>query len=411
MATGEQARRGRLASRVGGAGQMLALVREGKAQTIGELATAMDLARSTVVQRLDHLAAVKLLAHVPAEVIGPGNGRGRPAALLRFNPDAGVVLVAQVGMSGWRVAAANLDGAPLAERFDRFPIERGPSAVTEHLAGAMAAVLDTAGRPVSDVRGVGVGLPSAVELSTVRNAGPDDDASWEGFPLAARLRSRFGAPTLVDVDVNLLALGEQRFAWPDTDVLLCVKVGTVIGCGTVIGGKVVSGEHGAAGNIGHIAVTGSKIRCPCGNTGCLDVVASGRALVGQLRAAGLRVNDVPHVAALAASGVPEAAEAARGAGRAIGEVLSHAVNLLNPGVIAFWGYLTGAEAELLAGLRESVYQRSLPSATQSLRLVRSTLGDSAGLAGAAMMVASEILSPEAVDEYLIAQAASGRRPA
>jgi glucokinase len=408
MTTGEeQARRGRLASRIGGAGQILALVREGKAQTIGELATAMDLARSTVVQRLDHLIAVRLLAQQPAELTGSGNSRGRPASVLRFNPGAGVVLVAQVGMSGSRVAATDLDGVTLAEHFERFPIETGPAAVTDHLCGSLAAVLEAAGRPLADVRGVGVGLPSAVELATVRNPGPAGGRSWDGFPLAERLRHRFAAPTLVDVDVNLLALGEQRFAWPDTEVVLCVKVGTVIGCGTVIGGRVVAGEHGAAGNIGHIAVTGSRAPCPCGNTGCLDVVASGRALVTQLRSAGLPVTDVAQVAALATSGVAEAAQAVRDAGRAIGEVLSHAVNLLNPGVIAFWGYLADAEAELLAGIRESVYQRSLPSATQSLRLVRSTLGGSAGLAGAAMMVASEILSPDAVDGYLVAQAAAG----
>jgi glucokinase len=365
----------------------------------------MDAARSTVVQRLDHLIAAKLLVSEPAELAGSVNGRGRPPSVLRFNPDAGVVLVAQVGMSGARVAVTDLEGAMLAQRFEPFPIERGPSAVTSQLCRSLDAILDAVGRPLADVRGVGVGLPSAVELSAVRNLASGEDPSWDGFPLAARLRDRFGVPTLVDVDVNLLALGEQRVAWPATEVLLCVKVGTVIGCGIVIDGKVVGGEQGVAGNIGHISVPGYQTQCPCGSVGCLDVVASGRALVAQLRAAGLPVDDVAHVAALARDGVPEAAQAVRAAGRSIGEVLAHAVNLLNPGVIAFWGYLTEAEAELLAGVRGSVYQRSLPSATQSLRLTRSTLGDSAGLVGAAMMVASEVLSPNAVDDYLSARTA------
>jgi predicted NBD/HSP70 family sugar kinase len=92
----------------------------------------------------------------------------------------------------------------------------------------------------------------------------------------------------------------------------------------------------------------------------------------------------------------------RTAGRRIGEVLASAVNLLNPDVITVWGYL--ADAELLAGIRETVYQQSLPAATGSLKLVPAQLGDDAGLVGAAMIVVSKILAPDAIDEYLTALA-------
>jgi predicted NBD/HSP70 family sugar kinase len=400
----ERPARVRRASGVEGAGQILALVRDGRAQTISELAAAMDMARSTVVQRLDHLVAAGLVVSEPVDMTGPANGRGRPPSVLRFNGGSGVVLAAQVGMSGIRVAAMNLAGARLAEHLEPFPIEYGPTAVLDHLAGSLTDIVRSSGRRLSEVRGLGVGLPSAVELSTVQGIGPSGNESWEGFSLADRLGTIFHVPTLVDVDANMLALGEQRTAWPGVDVLLCVKVGTVIGCGTVVRGNVVAGAQGVAGNIGHIPVPGDRTPCPCGNFGCLDVVASGRALVERLRRKGLHVEDVAHVAALAREGNPEAAQAVRTAGRCIGEVLAYAVNLLNPGVIALWGYLADAETTLLAGIRESVYQRSLPSATHSLQLARATLGDSAGLVGAGMMVASEILSPDAVDEYLTTRA-------
>jgi hypothetical protein len=90
--------------------------------------------------------------------------------------------------------------------------------------------------------------------------------------------------------------------------------------------------------------------------------------------------------------------------------LAYAVNLLNPRVVVVWGYLADAEAELLAGVRESVYQRSLPSATQSLQLVRARLGEGAGLVGAAMIVVSQILEPAVLDDYLTARAAQSPGP-
>jgi predicted NBD/HSP70 family sugar kinase len=262
-------------------------------------------------------------------------------------------------------------------------------------------VLAAAGRSRSEVRGLGIGVPGSIDLS---DQSTPSAARWDRFPVGSRLQAAFGVPAFVDNDVNLLALGEQHSAWPSTDVLLCVKAGSVIGCGIVINGEVVRGAQGVAGNIGHIAVPGDTTPCVCGNVGCLDAVAGGRALVTRLQAAGLPVRDVPHLVALAREGVPEAAQAVRVAGRQIGEVLAYAVNLLNPGVVAVWGYLADVEAELLAGIRESVYQRSLPSTTQSLQLVRARLGDEAGLVGAATLVVSQILRPEMVDEHLAARA-------
>jgi glucokinase len=381
------------------------LIVEGRGRTIAELASAMGMARSTVVQRVDHLVAAGLVVSGPAGSEYPG-GRGRPAALVRFNPASGVVLVAQMGMTGSRVAVTDLNGTMLTERFEACPIEAGPTAVIGHLEESLEAVLTDAGRARTDVRGVGVGVPSAVELSTARSTGTTRGPSWDGISVTGRLREHFGAPAFGDNDVNLLALGEQRSGWPDTDVLLCLKVGSVIGCGTVIRGEVVRGAQGLAGSIGHVPVAGDETPCRCGNVGCLDAVASGRALVARLQASGLAVRDPQHLAELARDGVPEAARAVRAAGRCIGEVIAHAVNLLNPGVIAVWGYLADAEAELLAGVRERVYQRSLPSATRSLQLVRAKLGDGAGLVGAAKLVLSNILSPRAVDEYLVARVAA-----
>lgn len=103
---------------------------------------------------------------------------------------------------------------------------------------------------------------------------------------------------------------------------------------------------------------------------------------------------------MANDGVVPAIAAVRQAGRDLGTVLAGAVNLLNPRIIAFWGYLVGAEEVLFAGIRETLYQEANPAATHRLDLVSTELADLTGLRGASVMVAEQILAPEAIDQRL-----------
>jgi predicted NBD/HSP70 family sugar kinase len=144
------------------------------------------------------------------------------------------------------------------------------------------------------------------------------------------------------------------------------------------------------------------VPCLCGNTGCLEAIASGGALAAALRARGHDTMSSRDVVALARAGSVEAVQLVRAAGRDIGEVLSTAVSLLNPSVIVIGGALAAAGEHLLAGVREVVYRRSLPLATQHLRIVPSRSGERAGVIGAAVMVVERVLSPAQVDELVAA---------
>ena len=197
--------------------------------------------------------------------------------------------------------------------------------------------------------------------------------------------------------MNLLALAERRKSWPDDEVFVCVKIGTLISAAVVVHGRPVHGVDQLAGELGHMKVSGSAAPCSCGSLGCLDAVASGNALVQQLSALGLEVSHVTDVVDLVEHSQPDAVRAVRAAGRHIGEALASVVNLLNPGVITAWGYLTEAETTLFAGIREGLYQAALPRSSENLRLVRTSLGDLAGVRGAALMVIDEVLEPAAVD--------------
>ena len=255
------------------------------------------------------------------------------------------------------------------------------------------------------MRGVGVGVPGPVEFAEGRPVNPPIMPGWDGFPFAARLRAECGAPALVDNDVNIMALGEHWSGWRHAEHLLYVKVGTGIGCGIVAGGHIQRGAQGAAGDMGHIRVAGhDEVVCSCGNHGCLEAVAGGGAVARQLATLGRDARNSRDVVALARAGDPEAVQLVRRSGRLLGEVLAGAVNLFNPEAIVIGGDLAHAHEQLFAGVREIVYQRSLPLATQQLRIVKSSLDDRAGVVGAAVMAVEEVLSPGAIDRALAASA-------
>ena len=258
-----------------------------------------------------------------------------------------------------------------------------------------------AGRQLADVAGVGIGLPGPVEHATGRPTNPPIMPGWDGFDVPGFVRAELGVVVIVDNDVNIMALGEHFIGFRDVDHLLFVKVATGIGSGIISDGALRRGAQGAAGDLGHIQVPHDvDAVCRCGNVGCLEAVASGAAIAGKLRAAGVEATSSHDVVALARGGSVLANRLLRDAGRTIGEVLASAVSLLNPSVIVLGGTIAEAGDPLLAGVREIVYRRSLPLATAELRIVQASTGDLSGVVGAAVMVIDRVLAPDAVDEYI-----------
>jgi glucokinase-like ROK family protein len=380
-----------------GAGAMLRLIRDGQARTRGDLVALTGYARSTVAHRLDALLAHGLLV---AEGESASTG-GRPPVTFMFNRSVGVVLAADLGATHSRVGVTDLGGDVLSELSSDIPIADGPEPVLTWLEERFDELLDRAGRSRTDVRGIGVGVPGPVEFATGRPASPPIMPGWDGYPVADRLRERYGSPVLVDNDVNIMALGEHWTAWRQADHLLYIKVGTGIGCGIVVNGHIHRGSQGAAGDIGHVHVPDhDDVVCRCGNVGCLEAVAGGGAMAAQLTALGIEAANSRAVVEHVRAGVPEAVRLVRQAGRELGGVLATLVNVFNPSVIVVGGDVSHAHEQLLAGVREVVYRRSLPLATRHLRIARSTLDDRAGTIGAAVMVIEHLLAPEAVDRAL-----------
>ena len=383
---------------VGSPGHLLQLLRDGAASTNPQLAALTGVSRSTVAQRVDALLASGLVVE-DGQSASTG---GRPATRLRFNEDYGVVLVGDMGATHCRVGITDLAGHVLVEQPADVAVADGPSSVLDWLDGRFETLLDEIGRSRDDVLGIGIGLPGPVEHAAGRAISPPIMPGWDGYPVAEHFTERYDAPTLVDNDVNIMALGEYWTHWRHkVDDLLFVKVGTGIGCGIVTSGRIQRGAQGAAGDIGHIRVAGyDDAVCVCGNSGCVEAVASGGAMARRLRAEGRDTDDARAVVDLVRSGDSDAIRLVRDSGRVLGEVLAAAVNFANPSVIVIGGDVAAAHEQLLAGVREVVYQRSLPLATRHLRIIPSQLGDRAGVRGASVMAVERVLAPTAVEELL-----------
>ena len=377
-----------------GTGELLQILRDGRARTKAELAAHTGLARSTVSSRVDVLLAAGLVQ--PAgEAAATG---GRPPARMAFNPRAGIVLAIDLGATRATIAVADLAGHILSSHSRALDIADGPEAVLDEVLREGAQLMAHGGLEASTLLGVGIGVPGPVEHSTGRPTNPPIMPGWDRFDVPGAVQRTFAVPVLVDNDVNILALGEHALSWPSVDDLIFVKVATGIGAGIISGGALQRGAQGSAGDMGHVQVPYSHDSPrEHGDERDLEAIASGSALAATLTAAGVTAHGSRDVVELVRAGNLEAIAATRQAGREVGEVLATVVNMLNPSIIVIGGSISRAGEHLLAGVREVVYRRSIPLATQHLTIVQSQAGETAGVLGAAIMVTQHVLHPTNVD--------------
>jgi len=385
------------------AGHIFQMIRR-RPTSRAEIARATGLARSTVSQRIAQLLELGLIAE-DSDVRSTG---GRPATRLRLHPGGGVVLAADLGANHDRLLISDLAGQVLAEQTARRPIAQGPELILGWVRDTFLTQLAELGIPVRQVVGIGIGVPGPVEFAAGRAVKPPIMPGWHGVSIAEHFASAFpGVDILVDNDVNIMAVGEHRSIWPLTSDLIFVKIATGIGAGIISGGRLQRGAQGAAGDLGHLRASDHLDQiCACGNAGCIEAVASGSALARRLRTLGHDTASAIDVVGLVHNGNADALRLVREAGRLLGEVLAHAITLLNPSVLVIGGDLAKAEQQLFSGIREAIYRRSSCLATERLEIVRTRLGDRSGVLGAAALVLDQCLTPEAVDQQLALRAAA-----
>jgi predicted NBD/HSP70 family sugar kinase len=372
--------------------RVLDLFRGAEALTRSEVMTLSGLSRSTVNQRIDALLTAGLVTPAGEQSIA----RGRPPERFAFNRHRGVLLVADMGATGLRTGLCDLTGEVISEHDQSIDLGQGPDALLSQINDSFHALLAEAGMPVSSALGIGVDVPGPVDFARGQVVSPPIMNGWDGFDIRGWFAQHFDSPVLVENDVNAMAWGEQRVIYPDITELFMLKLGTGVGAGLVTGNHIFRGADGSAGDIGHLHSPppddGPVPQCRCGRFGCVEAYAGGWALVRDLSAQGVPAADLEEAVRLVRSGNLAAVSLVRRNSRIIGEAVAQAVSLFNPRVVVLTGQVSAAEEHLLAGIREVVYQRSLPLATRNLQIVRSQLAERAGLIGLALLLADTIFA-------------------
>ncbi|MDQ1734571.1 MAG: hypothetical protein QOH56_822 [Pseudonocardiales bacterium] len=399
---------------------VLDLVRAGTARTRPEILRESGLGRNVVTQRVSQLLDSGLLSEGK---LGTSTG-GRAPRELQYGADAGRILVAELGATQLRAGIANLAGELVVSRQEPCDIADGPETMLGRVDEIFRELYMQAGESVP-IWGVGIGLPGPVEFASGRAVSPPIMPGWDRFPVREYLATRYDVPVWVDNDVNVMALGELRCGiGKGADEAVFVKVGTGVGAGLISRGRLHRGAQGCAGDIGHVAVTApsSTVVCRCGRLGCLEALAGGAAIARDATQEATQGSS-PWLRNLIDAGqVITAADVSRGAthgdrvsvdlltasSHLVGDTLATIVNFFNPSLILLGGVVAEAGDMYLAGVRERVFSRSLPLATRDLRIVRSFLGDKAGMMGAACMVVDELMSPEILPFWIDAGSPAGR---
>jgi glucokinase-like ROK family protein len=382
-----------------GQGKLLRLLRDEGPKSRAELGELAGMARSKLEAELIRLKQVGLIQE-GGKAASRGGRRSTLVELSSFLHVGGIDL----GATSIRVAVMNAELQVKAHVEEPMEIRRGP----EPVLGRASELIEKLARDLGvQLSGIGVGVPGPVRFGDGMPVSPPIMPGWHEYPVRDLLARRFGCPVLVDNDVNVMAVGEH---WggvaKSVDNYLFVKIGTGIGCGIMIRGQVYRGIDGCAGDIGHINVDPDGPVCACGNSGCLEAMFGGAALIRDAlaaarsgaspplaeRLAGKQAITPEDVGQRAAEGDPVAIGLIRDGGRRVGLVLAGLVSFFNPSMIVIGGGLAGLGHLLLAEIRGVVYRRSLPLATGNLPIVLSELGPSAGAVGAAVMISDHVFS-------------------
>ena len=387
---------------------LLNLVRSGAATTRQELERTSTLGRAIVADRLAMLGDLGL---VDESELGAATG-GRAPRLVRFAARRATILVATLDQADIGVGVADLSGNLLTEHHEAADLTEPPAQLAERLVSLFRWSLERHSAPAG-VWAISLSVPGVVQSTSegsFLSTTPPVLPAWEGFPLVETLTRSFAAPVWMRSGIETMTMGElYAGAGIGRRTMLFVKIDRRIGVGIVCDGQLYRGAQGAAGLIGSLPVSyGTR-------SGSLDALAGSEMIQREGHAAAaegrspLLADILRRTGEITAIDVSQAAQMGDAAsatiltttGHLVGQVVATLANALDPELIVLSGSLVQTNDTLLAAVREAVYGASHPLVTRDLRIIRSQMGSSGGLVGAARVASEALFAPGFLREWIM----------
>ena len=301
-----------------------------------------------------------------------------------------------LGGTNLRIAAVDEHGKLL----EKIATDTGVARPRDEVIAEMCRAIESLTKKKKGrLAGVGVGVPGIIDLGSGTLRESPNLPGWHDYPVREKIERRLRTRVILENDANAAALGEKWLgAGREVDDLCMITLGTGVGGGIVLGGRIWHGMTGMAGELGHITVEPEGPQCGCGNRGCLEQLASATALVRMAREAGLGGGDTEltakRVGQMAQEGNAAARELFVRVGRALGIASANMVNALNLPILVIGGGVAGAWELFAPSLfeevarRSFVYRATMPEPEGAVHgrntvITRAALGSDAGLYGAA----------------------------
>ena len=344
-----------------------------------DVARLTGLTRTTVSEMVTELLDEQLVEEVGR---GPSTG-GKAPILLRVRAHGRHLVGLDLGESAFTGAVVDLRGNLI--RSLTLPIGGRDG---EEALGLVFELIDALTRANGDspLLGIGIGAPGLIDTrtGTVRWA---VNLDWAELPLRQLVEDRFHVPVVVANDSQAAAVAELMFgSLPRPANLVVVRVGRGVGAGIILDGRLFGGDASGAGEIGHMIFDAGGATCRCGRSGCLETVASMRAMVAAAHAARPRVHDDESFVAAFRAGEPAVRGIALRGARALGLAIGALIGTLNVNTVLLVGPATELGDEWLTAVREEAVCRALPQLARETRIELGTARDSDVLLGASALL-------------------------
>lgn len=366
-----------------------------------ELAQRLTLTRAAVTPIVNDLNQTGLIHETQSR----SASNGRPPILLEINAARGHVAGLDMGATHLTILIANFAAQVLAEKEIPFDIADGPADCIREADENLRSLLTTLGLGLPDLAAIGLGVPGPTVAKAGMVLSPPIMPGWDRFPIRDTLEKLWSCPVSLNNDAELGVLGEWAYgAGRGEQNLAYIKVGTGIGAGLFIDGQIYRGATGSAGEIGHMTIDENGPLCTCGNRGCLEAMAGGKAIAAKAHQAIMQnrrteLSEIHPPESITALEIAKAAtrgdlvaqEILAEAGNQLGIAITSLVNLFNPNIVVVGGGVAQTGDLFLEPVRKVVLKRSLPAAAQAVRITTALLGKRSSCMGAVVQALSTAL--------------------